>query len=587
MKKYISIFSLLVLLIVGTLITSCDISNPIDDFVLTVDLPEESQVSLVFYDAATNELVTEPVMITIQGDGADKAMDVAYEPTTGMETSVGYTSFLVNSNYFPTEEEPIIYNLLIESDNYVSTSQVVTVDEDGSLSYDVYMIRLNNPPEGVAVQQNSDGSSNENGEVATDIVVEANASDNMQSQVTIPAGTILTSADGTPLSGQLTTTVAAYDGSSQGANNALPQDLDIEDTDEVLEVSSMLTFQVMDEHGNVADDPDANALGKKTATMDAKEVTVVVNVLKGEDLYSHFDDHGVIKLITLRSNPKVTITEITSNDIFTTYQITGKYRNIEILVFGKRFNRCSPYKSRQYIYKNEPGQYSPYTNKTYVLSPREVNNATITYEYNIGEKYFTAEAKKYRNYYTLYNLPRYNQVITNFKIFVGDQLAYSKDETNFCELNSKKYIVVNYTPPESDEKTYQDFKIIAKCGDDKQVGLPQASLTYSHGNDKSKPINFSNGEFTIYNVQSEVYTIEFSVTFKGKTKTGTLKFDLNGWSEDFEGQLNDLTSAVYDGNEYVGNSNYTYEVKNVDGVIQIILTLSESECDDLGLNNVG
>lgn len=587
MKKYISIFSLLALFIVGTFFTSCDVTNPMDNFVLTVDLPEESQVTLVLYDAATNELITEPVMVTIQGDGADKAMDVAYEPTTGMETSVGYTSFLVNSNFFPTEEEPIVYNLLIESDSYVSTSRVITVDDDGSLTYDVYMIRLNNPPEGVAVQQNTDGSSNTNGEVTSEIVVEANASENIQSQVLIPAGAVLTSAVGTPLSGQLTTTVAAYDGSSQEANNALPKDLELEDTDEVLEVSSMLTFQIMDEHGNVADDPDANTLGKKTATMDYRDVTVVVNVLKGEELYSYFNERGVRKVRLLESNSRVTVTEISSNNVYTTYQITGKNYDIQWLVFGKRYKECRPSYKKQLIYIKDPGNNTSYDRYDYTLFPPDANNAVIKYEYYIGEKFFTAEARNVKKYYYFYRLRPYDQVITNFKIFLGDQEVYSKDETNFCDLTSKRYIVINYTPPNTEKKTYQDFKIIAKCGNDKQVGLPQATFIYSQNNNKSSPINFSNGEFTIPNVQSTAYIIQFSIVYKGETKTGTLVFDLTGWSEDFEAQLNDLTSAVYNGNEYVGNDNYSYEIKNVDGVIKIILTLTNSECDDLGLNDVG
>lgn len=561
MKKFILLSSIFVLILTGIFFISCDIQNPMDKFTLTVELPEESQVSLLLYDAAASELIQETVHVTITGDDADKAMDVAYEPTKNMETSIGVTSFLVNSNYFPTSDDPISYNLIIESDNYVSTSKIVTLVSSGSLTQNIYLVRLDNPPAGVGVQQNTDGSSDASGATTSEIIVETSASDDVQSQVTIPAGTILTNESGDALKGKLTTTVSCYDGSSQGAANTLPQDMKVDG--KILQATAMFTMQIMDENGNIAG--SSAGLGKKSGVQSGDDITIVI-VLPVDNLVLYTIINNALEF--LDNIPGVTVVKEGL-----TCTITGPISNVLNIIAGTAITQCS-----------STPEYQITKNDGTALTKEDVLGKSVTYEYwktVLSQDIKMSGSASTENGEYKISLPNINLSITNFIIFIGDDEVYSEVSSNLCSLSNP--MQVDYTPPTS--KTSQDFSLTLQCGSDgnnkTNASLPQGLYKYSSASSNSDWLSFNGGNFTISDVQQEVYTIEFTVTHDGEQESGSIVFDLTGWgTSGYAPSASDL-SVNFDIEDDL-DDNYYIEY---DGeAIEIVMQISEENCEDYGID---
>lgn len=225
---------LITLIFVGTV--SCDLSvlkDAIDNFVPVIALEPITTTGVIqLIDAATGELISVPTTVSFSQPNGGQVIDMYSDPMSSISISNGFVNFGISNNLIPSESNSISVLMTFTAAGYQVKTQRIHLNSTGSNPFVVFLIQLNNPPEGVVFQTQSKGTISPTSGTSGNVLLEPSGMPgppgtnySIGANLNIPSGIILKDANGTPLSGQLTAKMEYYDTSVPMAFEGLPEEV--------------------------------------------------------------------------------------------------------------------------------------------------------------------------------------------------------------------------------------------------------------------------------------------------------------------------------------------------------------------------
>jgi hypothetical protein len=228
-----------------------------DNLAIILELDEiETTASGQLLDARTGELINARATVSFAGPNAADVVDTFNDPIDFMEASGGLASFGLRNDLTPTEASPADLTVLVEAPGYLPGVAKLRVTEDATDNgFTVRMMRRSpsDAPAGTTTRRQDTGSASQGG--ATSETIQVQVSDNSSgadASVTIPAGSVLETATGRALSGQLTTSMTYFNNNERDALLALPSGYTETASGQKLTLGFALNVTVSDPDGNVA-----------------------------------------------------------------------------------------------------------------------------------------------------------------------------------------------------------------------------------------------------------------------------------------------------------------------------------------------
>ncbi len=267
MRKYLFYTTTVALLIlIGLILTqSCD-KSPIDNtkLIFNYDIVK-TKINLRFTDAATGIQIGQvnkgtKVNVKITGKNKDVVIDV-----TGLNldnnsatTESGFMSLGLNPNteYIPSTDNPITFNVVASVDGYIKSSIPVTIVKEGDYQYELYMVKLDAPPDGVKVTQEQNAGNVQNGEITESFNVTTPGN---EASISFDAGTTVLGENGQPLNGNLDVMITHFDNMTDAALVSFPGGLtptvnqDGGEQSGVFYSAGFVAIEVTDDNGNKAE----------------------------------------------------------------------------------------------------------------------------------------------------------------------------------------------------------------------------------------------------------------------------------------------------------------------------------------------
>lgn len=219
----------LVALAAAGLFTACDLQDvqqAADDFRVVVELPPiETVANVQVMDLRTHAPVNRAVTLTFDGPDAGAVIDAYSDPISKAALKGGFTTFGIDNARVPSSGDPVRLRVKAEAEGYLTTTVPVVIDEPGTANVRVRLVPDDprQSPEGVAgsrTHANVDRGALRKDVAASTSVSKASGA-SAHAAASIPKGTALYAADGSPLSGRLTVDLAAYEANDKGLR-ALP-----------------------------------------------------------------------------------------------------------------------------------------------------------------------------------------------------------------------------------------------------------------------------------------------------------------------------------------------------------------------------
>lgn len=211
----------------GTVVAAgCDLTKlqALDDELdLILEIPGLSTTMVVqFVDGATGELVTGDLEVTVGGEAAASVIDpLFYDRVEKLSVSGGVVALGLPSGINATESNPVRFTVTAKAPGYLRALGNISVAGRGVSTWVVRMVKESAPPAGVVVSNQAGGVAS-SGVVTSGVTLTVPTGVRGAVTVTIPAGTALTTANGQPLQGALTTKVVYHSPESAGALLAFP-----------------------------------------------------------------------------------------------------------------------------------------------------------------------------------------------------------------------------------------------------------------------------------------------------------------------------------------------------------------------------
>lgn len=199
--------------------------SPVDDVKLIIDFSMiKTQVGVTMLDAKTGEQIkTGNPNVKIEGRDKNLVMDISGRDN--IKVVDGLASLTLRSAANPNTASPIRFTVIGKADGYLSTSQSLTVNEHGSYSVVLRLVKLDNLPPGVSGNIGStDIVTANNGAVLQEVTVTAPVviTTGTSASLTIREGTVITDANGNPLSGTINTTFVYFTNQDDEAMQSFP-----------------------------------------------------------------------------------------------------------------------------------------------------------------------------------------------------------------------------------------------------------------------------------------------------------------------------------------------------------------------------
>lgn len=269
------------------LVTSCDFnaaSNAVEEFEVLIGLPPlASVVNVQALDASSGSPLTgTEVSVAFEGEDAGSVVDIYSDPISELMVQDGFGNFALDSTTIsPSPGNPAVLTLRATADGYETTTTSVRITETGSVVQSL-SLTPDNPersPSGAAGEREVVGTGEGNpGEVNNPVTMEtgktSSGTNGAQGSATIPAGTRLQTADGTPLQGQVTSDLSVYDNSVE-AQELLPKEAKVNADGQHRQIQGAVRFEMRDENGRVAnqygtDGSDTTTVTTELPTLDTR-----------------------------------------------------------------------------------------------------------------------------------------------------------------------------------------------------------------------------------------------------------------------------------------------------------------------------
>ncbi len=240
-----------------------------------------------FYDATTGSLIgsgedNRSVSVTIFGQNADDVLDITGTLSSTYHSAEGFLALAINPDVTPTISNPAKFTVVPHLNGYFNNSKAVTVYKEGNYIYDIYLVDINNPPNGVSRVSNNTGHANNEGVVEEDIIV---TTPNGKATVTIYAGTILKDVNNDTCTGTLTVNLTHFSNLEYESLLAFPGGLetnvimpDGSEENGLFFSAGFISLEVFDEDWSVADSAFINPVSMR---MFVPEETYNSNTLSG------------------------------------------------------------------------------------------------------------------------------------------------------------------------------------------------------------------------------------------------------------------------------------------------------------------
>jgi len=191
---------------------------------ITYDLLK-TRIFIQFRDASTNELIipdeTNELSVKIIGKSKDAVVDIVGLKSDSFIAKQGFLSLgLVSSSEFiPSPESPISFTIVSELTKYLTSRKEINITSEGDYMLKVFMIDVDNPPDGVVIDHAYNVGVLINGVLQEDITVSTSRN---EAKIVIPAGIKLIRDDSINLAGKLNVTLAYFNSRYDGSLAAAP-----------------------------------------------------------------------------------------------------------------------------------------------------------------------------------------------------------------------------------------------------------------------------------------------------------------------------------------------------------------------------
>lgn len=248
----LTIFSFLLISASVIYLQSCDIKSPTENVkvLFNTDGPTTGG-SISFYDAKTSAMISSPnVTVKFIGSNAGKITDLSKNASVSFSSSNGIISFgLAEGTVLPME-----VSVLIAANGYLTTSMPVTITSQGYSAFNMYMVNIANPPDGVSIAQfGNAGTCSTTGALSSEVSLNTSLTNGTGGicKIRLPAGTIITDNLNNPLYGQLSALLAYFDPTKETALRCFPGGLNLT-RDTVMKSAGFALFEITDASGKEA-----------------------------------------------------------------------------------------------------------------------------------------------------------------------------------------------------------------------------------------------------------------------------------------------------------------------------------------------
>jgi hypothetical protein len=202
MKKHTPLFFSTTLCIFASLLLmfACTHLNPLEGVVLTVNTDIYKSPIIVRALNADAQATVQPTeaVVVISGQDAQLVVDDLGNKDVKMANGILTLNLLPEAN--PSITKPIVFNVYVSCPGFVSSNQTISVtDAQTPLKIYVPMVSLANPPDGVTVVQQTANLSGGVANTTTVITAPAGNGKTETAVISIPMGTQIQDANGTPI----------------------------------------------------------------------------------------------------------------------------------------------------------------------------------------------------------------------------------------------------------------------------------------------------------------------------------------------------------------------------------------------------
>ncbi len=265
--------------------SACDFQaaeDAFDDFNIIIGLdPINTVVNGIIVDASDGNLVNAEM--TFSGTDVATLIDAYSDPLEDQNVEDGLITFGIRNSIVPSPSNPVAFTVTATANGYFSTSKTISVTEVGDAVFQIVMAQNNVTVniQGTDGQVDNQISTNSTGVVQQAVTVQTQSPSPTQTQaqviVVVPAGSTPVTSNGTPLVGQITTQLRAYDSGSGLA--ALPSGA-ITSTDGTNQaVAGATFFKMEDQVGNVAvnfQSGSGKGFSKGSTICDANDTSILM-----------------------------------------------------------------------------------------------------------------------------------------------------------------------------------------------------------------------------------------------------------------------------------------------------------------------
>jgi len=225
MKK-LPLFSLVLLLASSAFLSACDFTaakEAFDDFNIVIGIDNQKTAVVVqLFDARTGEFVSRQATVEFLGDPA-LFVDTYGDPLVRLRTSSGQAGFSISDARMPTSSRPAEFDIRVTAEGYLSASRTFAIADTGAYVFQFQLVDPTSPPPGTIAARTSTQTNAQGQTPSRTVVTPPPSTTAPTAGADIPAGTVMTSSTGQPVSGNLNIDVVAVDPENGAAMNTLPQ----------------------------------------------------------------------------------------------------------------------------------------------------------------------------------------------------------------------------------------------------------------------------------------------------------------------------------------------------------------------------
>jgi hypothetical protein len=263
LSKIISGIFILSLLISPLFFGGCKkVKNPTEGVKLIIDYNLiQTTFSIRFVDASTGELIgrdgNKQVEVKIEGQHAVSVIDISGLQKDLYKSTHGFVELALDPGVEPSADNPVKFTVVASTEGYLKTSLPVEVLKNDNNIFEIRMVNLDNPPQGVSKVISDEGESDPEGRVKEDLNV---VTPGGEVDLKIKSGTILKNSNGEPLTGQLNISLFHFSNLEDESLMAFPGGLNANvempggEYEQVFFFSAgFIALEIADENGKIAE----------------------------------------------------------------------------------------------------------------------------------------------------------------------------------------------------------------------------------------------------------------------------------------------------------------------------------------------